>query len=104
MSMTSVDGSIPSTVAVVGSRAALSVKIPPPQPMSRLRSLRSGSERVVRGWRQELMKSWRRGFMRWRMREEPCGSHHEDARAEKWDSSVAETEDLEVVVEVYLGW
>ena len=50
------------------------------------------------------MKSWRRGFMRWRRREEPCGSHHEDARAEKWDSSVAETEDLEVVDEVYLGW
>lgn len=38
------------------------------------------------------MKSWRRGFIRWRTREEPCGSHHVEARASKWDISEALTE------------
>ena len=104
MLMTSVEGSIPITFAVVGSRAALSVKIPPPQPTSRYRSLWFWTVLVACECRQELMKSWRSGFIRCSRREEPCGSHHEDARAEKWDSSVAETEDLEVEVEVNLGW
>lgn len=40
------------------------------------------------------MKSWRSGFMRWRRREEPWGSHHVDARALKWDISVGLTEEL----------
>ena len=40
--------------------------------------------------------------MRWSRREEPWGSHHEDASAEKWDNSMGETEErgLEVEVEV----
>lgn len=38
------------------------------------------------------MKSWRSGFIRWRSREEPWGSHHEEARALKWETSVALTE------------
>ena len=54
--------------------------------------------------RQEVMKSWRSGFMRCRRREEPWGSHHEEARAEKWESSLGETEvwgvELELEVEV----
>lgn len=37
--------------------------------------------------------------MRWRSREEPWGSHHEEARAEKWESSVGETEDGKEEVE-----
>ena len=45
------------------------------------------SERAMvfgsKGSKQELMKSWRSGFMRWRSREEPCESHHEEARREK---------------------
>ena len=32
--------------------------------------------------------------MRWRRREEPCGSHHEEARREKCDTSVWETEEV----------
>jgi hypothetical protein len=31
--------------------------------------------------------------MRCRRREEPCGSHHVEARALKWEISVGETED-----------
>ena len=31
--------------------------------------------------------------MRWRSREEPCGSHHVDARALKCDTSVGLTDD-----------
>lgn len=31
--------------------------------------------------------------MRWRTREEPIGSHQLEARAEKWESSFAETEE-----------
>lgn len=45
--------------------------------------------------RQEAMNSWRRGFIRCRIREWPIGSHQELARAEKWESSSAETEDVE---------
>ncbi len=40
------------------------------------------------------MKAWRSGFMRWRRREEPWGSHHVDARALKWEISVGLTEEL----------
>jgi hypothetical protein len=67
------------TDLVDGSRAAEDEKIPPPQPISRYVYLVFGSK----GSKQELMKSWRSGFMRWRRREEPCGSHHEEARREK---------------------
>ena len=51
------------------------------------------------GWdaRQEAMKSWRSGFMRWRRRDGPWSSHHVEARAEKWDTSSCET------VEGFLG-
>lgn len=45
--------------------------------------------------RQEAMNSCRRGFIRCRIREWPIGSHQELARAEKWESSSAETEDVE---------
>lgn len=41
------------------------------------------------------MNSWRRGFIRCRIREGPIGSHQELARPEKWESSSAETEDVE---------
>lgn len=37
------------------------------------------------------MKVWRSGFMRWRRREGPWGSHHDDARALKCDTSVGST-------------
>ena len=37
------------------------------------------------------MKSWRSGFMRCKRREEPCGSHHVEARALKWETSVGLT-------------
>lgn len=40
------------------------------------------------------MKSWRSGFMRCRSREEPCGSHHEDASALKCETSVGSTVEL----------
>lgn len=43
--------------------------------------------------RQSEMKVWRRGFMRWRRREGPCGSHQVEARREKCKVSVGETED-----------
>lgn len=36
--------------------------------------------------------------MRWRRREEPCGSHHVDARALKWEISLGLT-DVVVVEE-----
>lgn len=42
--------------------------------------------------RQERMKVCRWGFMRWRAREEPWGSHHVEARALKWDISEGLTE------------
>lgn len=45
--------------------------------------------------RQVAMNSWRRGLNRWRIRDGPIGSHHELARAEKWESSSGETEDVE---------
>jgi hypothetical protein len=41
------------------------------------------------------MKSWRRGSIWWRRREEPCGSHHDDASLSKWDISVGFTEEVE---------
>lgn len=34
----------------------------------------------------------RNGFMRCNNREEPCGSHHDEARVLKWETSVALTE------------
>lgn len=45
--------------------------------------------------RQDAMNSWRRGFIKCRIRDGPIGSHQELARAEKWDNSSAETEDVE---------
>lgn len=39
------------------------------------------------------MKRWRSGFMRWRRRDGPCGSHQLDARALKWETSVGSTEE-----------
>jgi hypothetical protein len=45
--------------------------------------------------RHEVMKSCRRGFMRWRSRDGPCGSHHDDARALKCDTSVGSTVEVE---------
>lgn len=87
-------------------RASDSAKMPPPQPISRYRRLfllrvlvgSMGEDGVVLligvdSARQEAMKSWRTGFMRCRTREGPWGSHHDVAREEKWDSSLAETEE-----------
>lgn len=37
------------------------------------------------------MKVWRRGFMRCRSRDEPCGSHQLEARALKCETSVGST-------------
>lgn len=51
-----------------------------------------GAASGVPSARQEAMNSWRRGFIRCRIREGPIGSHQELARAEKWESSEAETE------------
>jgi hypothetical protein len=45
--------------------------------------------------RHEVMKSCRRGFMRWRSRDGPCGSHHDDARELKCDTSVGSTVEFE---------
>lgn len=45
--------------------------------------------------RQDAMNSCRRGFIRCRIREGPIGSHQELASPEKWESSSAETEDVE---------
>jgi hypothetical protein len=42
------------------------------------------------------MNSWRIGFIKWRTREGPIGSHQELAREEKWETSDAETEEVEV--------
>ena len=39
------------------------------------------------------MKRWRSGFIRWRRREGPCGSHQLEARALKCETSVGSTED-----------
>jgi hypothetical protein len=38
-----------------------------------------------------VMNEWRNGFMRWRSRDGPCGSHHDDASALKCDTSVGST-------------
>jgi hypothetical protein len=57
---------------VDGGRVFEDEKIPALQLMSRYVYLVFGSK----GSKQELMKSWCRGFMRWRRR----GSHYEEAR------------------------
>jgi len=90
-------GSIAVTEVVVGRRAADSAKMPPPQPMSRYRSFSDGFGGVVEE-RHEVMKSWRSGFMRWRRREGPWGSHHDDASALKCDTSVGSTVEVELGV------
>lgn len=45
--------------------------------------------------RQDAMNSWRSGFIRCRIPKGPMESHQELARAEKLESSSAETEDVE---------
>jgi len=42
------------------------------------------------------MKSCRRGFMRCRSREGPWGSHHDEASALKWETSVGSTVEWDV--------
>lgn len=61
--------------------------------------MEGGSWCVWLAW-QVRMKSCRKGFMRWRMREGPWGSHQEEARALKWATSEALTDEyvLEFVV------
>ena len=39
-------------------------------------------------------KVWRRGFIRWRRREGPTGSHQLEASALKWETSVGSTVDF----------
>jgi hypothetical protein len=89
---------------VSGRRAADSAKMPPPQPMSRYLYFFGVAAVVGDGWgaseaRQALIKSWRRGFMRCKRREEPWGSHHVEARALKCDTSVGLTEEVGLGVE-----
>jgi hypothetical protein len=62
---------------VDGNRATEDKKIPPLQLMLRYVYLVFGSK----GSKRELMKSWRSELMM--EAEEPCGSHHEEARQEK---------------------
>lgn len=84
------------TLLVVGSRAALSAKMPPPQPMSRYVSDESWrAEVVVSGCdcRHPRMKSCRTGFIRCRSRDEPWGSHHSEAKASKCDTSSGLTDE-----------
>lgn len=57
-------GSMAVTDVVEGRRAADSAKIPPPQPMSRYRSFCEDDIALRSELRHELMKVWRRGFMR----------------------------------------
>lgn len=45
-------------------------------------------------------KVWRRGFIRWRRREGPTGSHQLEASALKWETSVGSTVDFGGEVEV----
>ena len=87
-------GSIAVTESVFGRRAADSAKMPPPQPMSRYRSFWDDAAAVGSLERHCVMKLWRRGFMRWRRREGPWGSHQLDARALKCDTSVGSTVEL----------
>lgn len=88
------------TESVWGRRAADSAKMPPPHPMSRYRSFwdddDDDDDAVVEGSveRHCVMKLWRRGFMRWRRREGPWGSHQLDARALKCKTSVGSTVEL----------
>src|ERR1700744_6206280 len=49
--------------------------------------------------RQDFMKSCRRGFMRCRSLEGPWGSHHDEARREKCETSDWETEEVGVIGE-----
>ncbi len=60
--ITSLLGSRARTLSVSWSRAALSAKMPPPQPTSRYRRFfvagESGCDLI-----QEEMKSWRKGFI-----------------------------------------
>jgi hypothetical protein len=49
-----------------------------------------------------VMKEWRSGFMRWRSREGPWGSHQLEASALKCDTSVGST--VPVWVEVDGLW
>lgn len=73
--MTSAVGSIAVTEDVLGNLVAEDANIPPPQPMSRYAYLlaRSGPTAALSAGvdRQDLMKSWRSGFIRWRRREGP---------------------------------
>ena len=90
--MTSGVGSTAVTALVVERRAADSAKMPPPQPMSRY--LRLVELEVGSGWvaRHLLMKSWRSGFIRWRRRLDPWGSHQSEANVLKCETSDALTE------------
>jgi len=95
--MTSGVGSMAVTEDVLGSLAAEEAKMPPPQPTSRYAYFlaASGPAAVLSADvdRQDLMKSWRSGFMRWRRREGPWGSHHDEARLVKCVTSEALTEE-----------
>lgn len=75
-------------------RAADSAKMPPPQPMSRYRRFVDGVADGGTDARQRDMKVWRSGFMRWRRRDGPWGSHQVDARALKCETSVGSTDDF----------
>jgi len=90
---TSGEGSIAVTLPVLGSLAALSANIPPPHPISRYRKFDVAGGLGCEEWHVR-MKSWRSGFMRWRRRDEPLGSHHVEASALKCDTSVGLTEDI----------
>lgn len=74
-------------------RASDSAKMPPPQPISRYFNAApvelSGSYPPLRHC---AIKSWRRGFIRCKMREGPSGSHQLLASEEKWVISSWETE------------
>lgn len=90
-------GSIAVTLFVLGRRAADSAKMPPPQPMSKYRSFSpdaEGENELAVVPRQRWINVCRSGFMRWRRREGPWGSHQLEARALKCVTSVGSTEDL----------
>lgn len=90
-------------------RARDSAKMPPPQPMSRYCKPGAVVELLVPSfkavlfckWRggasakQDAIKSCRSGFIRWRGRDGPTGSHQLLARAEKCESSSADTDEEE---------
>ena len=92
-------------VCGVGSvRASDSANIPPPQPTSRYFRpcccADPDPDPVGLPLRHDAMKSCRRGFMRCRIREGPCGSHHVLAREAKCVSSAEETEEVGFEVKV----